>query len=274
MARSTKTQQARSRLVRRIVLGTAVLGVTMLAVLAWRWQATLPVEGVAVEGMVWADSSEVVRMAAVDADSTMLLFDLDPALIADRVRRAPWVREARVRRLPTGTLSIRVEEREPAVLVLAPDGRPSHFLDAEGFSLPLRPGAVYDVPLLRGSVPAYHPTQPVESASLRDLLAALAEADAETDALVSDLTLAPDGSATLYTTPGGTHAAIPVRLGLGGYAEKLRRLDAFWTQAILSRPATTFRTVDLRFDGQVVTDETTPEPDPVPDGIPAEPSDS
>ncbi len=262
MSRTTKARQARRRLVRRIALGAIVLAVAALVGLAWRWQATLPLSGVAVGGTVWADSAEVVRLAAVEADTTVLLFDLDPALVADRVRRAPWVRDARVRRLPTGTLSIRVEEREPVALVLSADGRPSHFLDAEGYGLPLRPGAVYDVPLLRGAVPAYHPTRPVESAALLELLAALAEADATTDALVSEVVLGAGGDALLRTSPGGGHPSLPVRLGTGGYAEKLARLEAFWTQAVLSRPSTRFRTVDLRFDGQVVTHETTPEAAP------------
>ncbi|NNF59653.1 MAG: FtsQ-type POTRA domain-containing protein [Rhodothermaceae bacterium] len=261
MARLTKKQQQRGRLVRRLVLGSAVIGILAMAALAWRWQATLPLRGVAVEGFVRADSAEVVRMAAVESDTVAVpLFALDPDLIADRVRRAPWVRDARVRRLPTGTLAIRVEERTPVALVLDGSGRPSHYLDAEGFSLPLRAHDPFDVPLLRGTVPTSHPTQPVESEALRELLTALASLDDETDALVSEITLGAGGDAVLRTSPRGGHGALPVRLGAGGYAEKLERLHAFWHQAILTRPETPIQTVDLRFDGQIVTREADPTP--------------
>ena len=179
--------------------------------------------------------------------------------MADRVRRTPWVREAHVRRRPTGTLAIAVEERAPVALVVGADGRPSHYLDAEGYGLPLRPGDPFDVPLLRGAVPAYHPTRPVESAALRDLLAALAGADAETDALVSEVVVGSGGDALLRTSPEGGHGALAVRLGVGGYAGKLRRLRLFWEQAVLPRPEARYESLDLRFDGQIVTRETTAE---------------
>ncbi|HLT46407.1 MAG TPA: FtsQ-type POTRA domain-containing protein [Rubricoccaceae bacterium] len=249
-------RKKQGRRFRRLVVGAGVLTVAALAAAAWHWQRALPLERVAVRGFVRADSAEVVRLAALPDSAA--LFDLDPALIADRVRRAPWVRAARVRRLPTGTLAIAVEERTPVALVVAADGRLSHYLDREGYALPLRPGDPFDVPLLRGLVPAYHPTQPVGDAALLDLLAALATADEETAALVSELTVGAGGEVLLRTSTDGVHGALAVRLGAGsaeGYAEQLRRLHAFWHQAVLTRPQTRFEVVDLRFDGQIVTRE-------------------
>ena len=49
--------------------------------------------------------------------------------------------------------------------------------------------------------------------------------------------------------------SIPVTLGRADFAEKLGRLHAFWTQAVLSRPDTPVRRIDLRFDDQIVTEE-------------------
>jgi cell division protein FtsQ len=253
MATPKKKQGNGRRLLRRVALGVGVLGAAVLLALAWRWHETLPLRRVAVTGTVRADSAEVVRLAALPDSAA--LYDLDPALIADRVQRAPWIQKARVRRLPTGTLAIRVEERVPAALVVRADGRPSHYLDREGYSLPLRPGDPFDVPLLRGALPAYHATQPVESAALLDLLAALAAADDEADALVSEVVVGAGGDALLRTSPDGAPGALAVQLGVGGYDEKLRRLRAFWEQAVLTRPDRRYEVVDLRFDGQVVTRE-------------------
>jgi cell division protein FtsQ len=164
------------------------------------------------------------------------------------------VREAHVRRLPTGTLRIDVVERAPAALVIGRDGRPERFLDADGFELPLSVEAGFDVPLIRGSVPRAATTRPVEDANLVELLQALAAATPEVDALVSEIAYQP-GDATLRTPPVTGHPSLTVRLGAGGYAEKLERLRVFYDQAVLTRPGRPFHVIDLRFNGQVVTRE-------------------
>ncbi|MDT0630214.1 FtsQ-type POTRA domain-containing protein [Rubrivirga sp. S365] len=238
----------RRRWLRR--LGGVALVLALVA--AWVWQRTLPFERVAVVGTAHAPVAEVERLVGVTPDSTAL-YALDPGLLAGRAERHPWVHRASVRRLPTGTLRVRVEEREPVALALGADGRPSHFLDAQGFMMPPSPSALYDVPVLRDA-PPYHAVQPVADADLRSLLAALSRADDATRALVSEVAWGP--SPTLWTTPTTGHGSVPVRLGRGGDpADQLRRLRAFWDQAVLPRPAHDFRLVDLRFDGQVVTRE-------------------
>lgn len=250
------------RILRRLGVAALVLGLGA----AWMWQRTLPLRRVAVTGTVHADAAEVARLTGARPDSDAV-FSLSPALVADRAQRHPWVRTAHVRRLPTGTLSVRVEEREPVVLVMR-DGRPAGYLDADGVALPLdavsdssraRRGAVpYDVPLLTGAVPAVAPGERVASGALRETLAALAAADDATDALVSEIEWHPSGRAVLWTTPAGGHPSVPVRLGRTGVADQLARLRAFWDQSVLPRPRARFRSVDLRFEGQVVTQEGDP----------------
>src|SRR5690554_4721872 len=121
MARNTKKQQRRRPRtgpsgLRRALAVLGLAAVVALGVVGWRWQASLPVRAVDVHGHVHADSTELLGLAAVP-DSAML-FSLDPAILADRVRRHPWVAEARVTRWMTGTLGIRVSERVPVALVL------------------------------------------------------------------------------------------------------------------------------------------------------------
>ena len=245
-------------------LGGVALALALAA--AWVWQRTLPFERVAVVGTAHAPVAEVERLVGVVPDS-VALYSLDPGLLAGRAERHPWVRRAAARRLPTGTLRVRVEERVPVALALGADGRPSHFLDAEGYAMPASPSALYDVPVLRGA-PAYHAVQPVADPALRSLLAAFARADEAALALVSEVEWA--GPVTLWTTPAGGHGSVPVRLGRGGdYGDRLRRLRAFWDQSVLPRPAHDVRLVDLRFDGQVVTREGGAEGPPAPAAPPA-----
>ncbi len=235
---------------------------------AWVWQRTLPLQRVAVVGAVHAPADEVAALTQAEPDS-VALFSLGPALMADRAQRHPWVRTASVRRLPTGTLRIAVRERQPVVLVLDDAGRPSHFLDAEGFAMPATGAtpALYDVPVMHDA-PAYHPMQPVESAGLRSLLAALSTADPGELALVSEIDWGNE--VTVWTTPAGGHGSLKVRLGHADHDRQLRTLRAFWDQSVLPRPDAPFDLVDLRFDGQVVTREGTAAPDSM--AVPAPPT--
>ena len=254
----TGTRAAGSRAGRILRVVGAVVLVGVLGA-AWLWQSRLPLRAVEVTGTVHADPAEIVRLTEARPDSDRV-FALSPALMEDRAERAPWVRTASVRRLPSGILSVRVEEREPVVVVMR-GGRPSGFFDAEGVALPLdadSSGVSYDVPLLSGNIPDVTPGERTESAALRETLAALALADDATDALVSEIEWHAGGRAVLWTTPAGGHPSIPVRIGRGDVAGQLARLRAFWDQSVLPRPQTRFRTVDLRFDGQVVTEEGDP----------------
>ena len=246
---ATKAQRAARRRRRRRLLGTLVLALGLG--MAWVWQRTLPLRAIDVVDAQNAEPAEVARLTGVLPDS-VAIFRLGPALMADRAQRHPWVRRAYVRRLPTGTLRVRVEEREPVALVLDASGAPHHFLDAEGYAMPAVDGALADVPLLTGA-PAYHPTQPVADAGLRELLAALAAAPPETNALVD--AVAWGRYPNLTTAPAGGHDAVAVRLPRTGHAGALRRLRAFWDQTVLPQPDASFALVDLRFDGQIVTRE-------------------
>ena len=204
-------QARRQRLLRRALLVLLALGLGA----AWAWQRTLPLERIAVVGAVHAPADEVAALTQAQPDS-VALFSLGVALMADRAQRHPWVRTASVRRMPTGTLRIAVTERQPVVLVLDGAGRPSHFLDAEGFAMPATGAApaLYDVPVMHDA-PAYHPMQPVESAGLRSLLAALATAEPHPGAGLRDrvgATRSPSGPRPPAATAASKSAwATPIR---------------------------------------------------------------
>ncbi|GIV60092.1 MAG: cell division protein FtsQ [Rhodothermaceae bacterium] len=252
MSESKRSRRGRYRLPHRWILLPALLATAATGLLGWRWLATLPCRQIVIEGAHHAERAALLDLARVDTG--MVLFDLDPALVADRLVRHPWVAHAEVTRLPTGTLAIDVEERRPVALVVGADGAPSHYLDATGAQMPLVPGAAYDVPLVRGLRQPYHPVQPVQEEAVRAFLAALAAVPPEVEALVSEVEVR-GGELWAYTTPGPAREAVPVRLGRMGFSDKLTRLHAFWHQAVLPRPEKHFRLIDLRFDSQIVTEE-------------------
>ena len=224
----------------------AVLGV---AVLGWRWHRSIPVRQVVVEGAAHAVPDSLVRLAR--ADTGQALYRLQPRLVADRAERHPWVQHAEVSRYPDGTLRIAVTERTPAALVLGEDGAAAYYLDAHGYPLPLTDStAAFDVPLVRGLGEPFQPLQPTQHTALRDLLATLHQQEAA-EALVSEIHIEGE-TVRLRTVPDARGHSAAVQLGAGAFPQKLRRLTAFWQQAVRTQPRTAFHQIDLRFDGQIV----------------------
>jgi len=235
---------------------TGLLTVSLLAAgafFAWKWVAETPCTRIDVTGAIHAQSEEILALARVDTGAA--LYDIDPDLVEDRVRRHPWVREARVTRIPTGTLRIDVEERTPVLLVLNRNGEPDRYLDYDGYAMPLVEGVAYDLPLLRGYEIARDRLEPVESKALQELLLALKDVDDLVDALLSDFEVRSENDIWLYTTPIPGRNAVPVRLGYGEYSKKFEMLGAFWKKAVLTQPNVRFDLIDLRFDSQIVTNE-------------------
>jgi len=216
------------------------------------WLEQVPLERITVSGTTHAPHDEIRRLAAVDTLS--LLWNVRPAVIADRVRRHPWVRNAAVTRWPTGTLSIRIEERRPVLLLVSADGRPINYLDGEGYAMPLSPGATYHVPLLRGVGALPHPLRPVAEVRIRTLVSELLLLSEDQRALLSEFELRDD-ELWMRTTATEKGESVHVRLGRGGFREKIVRMHAFWHQAMLAQPDRQFQLIDLRFDGQIVTRE-------------------
>lgn len=193
-------------------------------------------------------------MSLAGLDSIFFIFDVNPAIVEDRVQRHPWVRVAEVTRWPTGVLQIDVAERLPVLLALDRIGRPDRYIDEDGFAMPMVPGALYNVPLLRGSGTRGHPLRPVKDENVRALAAELARLTQSERALLSEFDLrGRELWLRTASTEGGQ--SIEVHLGRDGYGEKIQRLHAFWHQAVLTQPEVRFERVDLRFHSQIVTRE-------------------
>lgn len=248
-------------LLRLGALAAVVGGVFVLGLMGWQWQANATVDRVTVSGVRHAPVDTLRRLARVDSGVTMDA--VDPALVADRVARHPWVEQADVAmHRATRILAIDVTERVPAALVIDASGRPAYYLDAAGYGMPLPPptpdtsatpssAELPNVPLVHGLDADFHPMRPVAPPALRDVLAGLA--DAETGGLVDAARVQPDSSVTLVTAPIGGRGPVTVRLGRGDVAAQLARLRAFARQVLAVSPEPPIREVDLRFDGQIVT---------------------
>lgn len=248
------------RLALRLLGLAAVVGtVFVFGLLGWQWQSSVTVGRVAVAGVQHAPADTVRHLARVDSGTVME--KIDAALIADRVARHPWVKDAEITKQRAGrTLLISVIERSPAAIVIDASGRPVYYLDRAGYAMPFSEGegeaadsVAYDVPLVRGLGAEYHPMRQIAPPSLRTVLTALQPSEA--GPLIAELAVQPDSTVRLVTAPIGPYDALPVRLGSGAVAPKLRRLRAFAEQVMATDPAKPIGEIDLRFDGQIVTRE-------------------
>ena len=217
------------------------------------WKHQVVFQDVQIQGARFANQDSLRQLA--DIDSSMLFFDAVPELIASRVSTHPWVQSARVKRLPRAEFLISVTERVPVLLLMDDEGKPDRFLDKDGFQMPFHSEALFDVPLLTGFSEIYHPSRPVENESIRHLLGVLGDLDADTDALLSSFTIEPNGELYLHTAPKPGRGSIFVRLGHGAYEQKLSKLYAFWHQAVLPKHEYNIKTIDLRFNSQIITEE-------------------
>jgi cell division protein FtsQ len=168
---------------------------------------------IAVTGLRRAHEAEVLRLSGLRAGVNLFAFDAGRA--ASKIEQHPWVRRAKVQRRFPPALEIRVEEREPAALVAL--GR-LYFTDSEGQVFKrAAPGDPMDLPVVTGITRERFSDDTEEAtARLRDALALLYAWRALD---VSEVHVLEDRALEVQTMDG-----LRVRVGLGGYAEKLSRL--------------------------------------------------
>lgn len=240
---------------RRLAVIAGALGCLVLvacAGLIWQWVVGIQVDAVRIDGARFTAEDAIRTQAGID--STRMLIDVNPDTVAAALATLPWIREASVRRWPTGRVDIRVTERTPVMMVLGADGRPAYYVDAMGKAMPMRPDAVFDVPVVRGDVPAFHGELELDE-PLRGFAESQERLPREVTSLIAEVEL-QDGEVWIRTLPTQNGETIRVRLGKDDFTARLHRLHAFWHQAVAGQPHLQFAQIDLRYNSQIVTRQT------------------
>lgn len=167
-----------------------------------------------------------------------------------RVERLPYVKRASVHTKANGTVRIMVEERIPTARLITENG---HFLvDSDGVVMPVPPGKALDAPELRGFRATYGDT--LTSTLFRaamDFLAALPNHDLARLTLTG-IAAEPGTGITAVTV----ERRVRVVFGHDHFDERLRHWNAFYAQIIPVKGIQRFRHIDLRYRGQLITQET------------------
>jgi cell division protein FtsQ len=211
----------------------------------------------------YADRTELYNILQVKVPTYHYkMSEIDPAFVVQELKQHPWVSDAVVSKHWNGMMEVNVIEKMPVLLALNAQGYPAYYLDENAYPMPYRPGTDFNVPLVRGRLPKFNAKDYQPPLALKRLAQDVAHIPDHTRNLISELEIQlsenstkPAGNVVLYTIPARNGESVYVKMGKGGFAEKMNRLEAFWMQAIRTQPTKHFEYVDLRFDGQIVTKE-------------------
>lgn len=225
-----------------ILLGWALSWALPLLPGALARSGVFRVQDVRVEGARRLSERQVVELAAVPAEASLLD---DPGPVAERVERHGLVREAVVMRRLPATLVVRIVEREPVALLSDSVLEP---VDREGRRLPIDPTRLrVDLPLLKPRESSRAVAPPAALASAAGEIARLAEAEPTLWANIS-----------VATAEGRRHVVLdlaepPVRLRVRIPLTPPRLREALAVLAdATGRTGAPPASLDLRFADQVV----------------------
>ncbi|MBI4715441.1 MAG: FtsQ-type POTRA domain-containing protein [Nitrospirae bacterium] len=225
----------------------ALAGVAILADRADRFLTTSPwfqIRTVEVVGEHALREEEIRSLVGISPGAGLFGVDLREA--AGRIKKHPWVREVTVRREFPHTLRIVVRERVPVAHVNQKDR--FYLADREGIVMGEARGYSWSLPVVYG----------VDLRGVRfgegPPSFALREAIAVRESLAAEPELARSSYVGIEVKSGGDVVLhleeMQVRLGRGGYREKMRRLREIEKE--VQEKGVLLKEVDLRYGEQVV----------------------
>lgn len=205
------------------------------------------VKSIDVSELVFTQPDDVIKAARIELGT-----DIDSVGYLDaiaRVEKLPYVKLASMRLRPNGALGIRIEERQP-IARLVSDGAQA-MVDADGAMMPVISGVNVDVPVLHGFRVQRGDTLKGAAFSItRDFLLAAASSQLAGITL-NDVTYDPrEGVVAL-----SSESRVRVLFGKEGFEERLRHWEAFYGQVVPQKGIAHFKSVDLRYRGQIITKE-------------------
>jgi len=239
-----------------VKVGKGVLSLAMLASLTFlgftiyqysQRFASLNIGEIKIMGCLNATETELLNLAKVDFKDSLVNLDLRE--VSNRLAQHPWVEKAKVKRdWSRKALIIEVRERIPQALILTDD---LYLVDRNGeIFKKVKPGDRVNFPVLTGLKHREVVERNQQAVGLilqaLELLDLLGKYRTLTPQDVSEVALSKKRGLTLFTLKGG----IPIRLGSGGFQEKLDRLEKVLPD--LRQKAGEVEYMDLNYPRKVV----------------------
>lgn len=216
--------------------------------LGWYFNRMAHIKSIVVGGNYFTETGTILDQASIPVDVSPDSVSFLEAI--KRIETLPYVKEAMMSKRPSGRLEVNVIERQPIGMLI--NGSSRRYFDEDGVVLPLVMGKTIDVPLVYGvGIRAIADTlESTAFTEVRDFLL-IARNDPVAASTLSEIAWSPEEGIVALSTENG----IRIVFGSLNLAEGIRNWNLFYTQVIAIRGSSEFSSIDLRFNGQVVTKE-------------------
>lgn len=222
-----------------------VLGMAVLA--GFYWSSVMTVQKVQFKGNHFVSMED---LQSVEVPTGISPDSLDFIEIISQMEEIPYVKRADVNVEPSGSLIVSITERQP--IALLSDGDQKVYIDQDGIRLPLIPGKAADVPVLYGfkAGPVGDTLKSESFTAVSDFLRNVRNQPVS-DATISEVAWTGKDGIVALTNQNG----VKLIFGKGDYKNRLRNWEAFYGDVIKEKGIEQMRSIDLRFQGQIVTRE-------------------
>lgn len=223
-----------------LVLGLAVLG-------GLYWSSTMTVQQVQFKGNRFVSKAD---LEMIEVPTGIKPDSMDFTEIKNRFVELPYVKNVDISIEPNGDLLVTIFEREPIGLLT--DGNKKIYVDQAGVRLPMVLGKAIDIPILYGfsASPMSDTLKSDAYKKVSDFLTTV-RSKAVSNATISEVTWTKDDGIVALTNQNG----VKLIFGKGDYAKRLRNWEAFYGKIVKQKGIDKMRSVDFRFQGQIVTRE-------------------
>jgi cell division septal protein FtsQ len=222
-----------------------ILGLAVMAGLYW--SSTMTVQRVQFSGNHFVPTSDLKE---VEVPTGIRPDSMDLGNIMNHFEQIPYIKQADISVEPNGNLMINITERQPIALLA--DGEKKIYIDQDGLRLPLRLGKTVDVPILYGfsATPRSDTLKSKAFKKVSDFLITV-RSNQISNATISEVAWTKKEGVVALTNQNG----VKLIFGKGDFSTRLRNWEAFYGEVVKQKGIEAMRSIDLRFEGQIVTRE-------------------
>lgn len=191
---------------------------------------------------------ELHRIAGFDR--LKRVWDVDLNAAEKNLRQHPFIADVKIDRSLPDVIRMVMQEKQAVALLNFEENL--YCVDWDGLVLPSKPGKLYDLPVLSGHFKGgIHVGSRADSDWVREGLSFLKIVVQDRPSLygqISEVVIDKPEGLVVYTKISG----IPVRIGEGDLARKIRYLEAILTELSREGDFLQIRYIDLRFNRQVI----------------------
>lgn len=227
-------------------VGSAILILGLAISAGFYWSSMMTVQEVRFEGHQLVSEE---KLREVEVPTGISPDSLNVMNIITQFEEIPYVERAAIDVEPNGNITIRISERQPIAMLV--DGSQEMYIDKEGILLPFTLGETVDVPLLYG-FRSKSPGDTLKQSRFKateDFLTELQNRPVS-NATISEVAWTENGIVALTNDNG-----VKVTFGKDSFGTRLRNWEAFYGKVIKQKGMEQMRSIDLRFEGQIVTRE-------------------